>query len=426
MRILHVNKYLYRRGGAEAYMLDLAAMQHTEGDEVAFFGMQHPLNPSLPFEDTFPVYLELDPPPRGIRDRAKAAGRILYSMEAGRGMTTMLERVRPDVVHAHNIYQHLSPSVLAAAARRDVPVVMTLHDFKLACPSHLFLDHGRICEACLGGRFHHAALRRCKNDSFAASALLAAEATLHRATGAYDDVALFLCPSRFMLTKMEAAGIDRDRLVHLPNFVPAGTTDPSRRPSRRVACVSRLSDEKGVDVLLEAAVSLDEDVRVDIAGDGPDRARLERRARDLVPPGRIIFHGQVPRDQAMQLLRSADVTAVPSRCFENQPMVVLEAFSVGTPVVGSDLGGVSELIQDGWDGLVVPPGDPVALAVALQGLLDRPAQARLMGSRGRDRTRTTFSAARHRRVLTDAYERVIAGGGAPPTQSPAATQEVAS
>lgn len=425
MRILHVNKYLYRRGGAEAYMLDLAAMQHTEGDEVALFGMQHPLNPSLPFEDTFPSYLELDPPPRGVRERAMAAARILYSLEAGRGMTAMLERVRPDVVHAHNIYQHLSPSVLAAAARRGVPVVMTLHDFKLACPSHLFLDHGRVCEACLGGGFHHAALRRCKNDSFAASALLAAEATLHRATGAYDDVARFLCPSRFMQTKMEAAGIDGARLVHLPNFVPAGTSEPSRRPSRRVACVSRLSHEKGVDVLVDAVAFLDDDVGVDIAGDGPDRARLEDRARDLVPPGRITFHGQVPREQAMQLLRSAAVTAVPSRCYENQPMVVLEAFSVGTPVVGSDLGGISELIRDGRDGLVVPPGDPVALAGALQELLDRPAQARLMGSRGRDRARTTFSAARHRRVLADVYADVTAGGrGSSP--SPVRTQEVAS
>jgi glycosyltransferase involved in cell wall biosynthesis len=185
MRILHVNKFLHRRGGAESYMLDLAALQRATGHEVEFFGMDHRSNPPMRFAAHFPRSMQLDPLPPGLRRRAAAAARMVYSPAARHGMEEVVRSFRPDVAHLHNIYHQLSPSVLRPLARAGVPAVMTLHDYKLICPTYLLLDHGRICEACLDGFFAHAVARRCKDDSLGASATLALESTVHRLTRAY-------------------------------------------------------------------------------------------------------------------------------------------------------------------------------------------------------------------------------------------------
>ena len=179
MRILHVNKFLYRRGGAEAYMEDLADLQVAAGHTVAFFGMAHPLNTHLEYASHYPDHIELEPPPPTLTGRVRGVARMLYSTSAKRGMDAVLADFRPDVVHMHNIYHQLSPSVLRPVARRRIPAVMTLHDYKLACPTYQFLDHGNLCQACLGGHFQHAILRRCKDGSLGSSAVMAGELFVH-------------------------------------------------------------------------------------------------------------------------------------------------------------------------------------------------------------------------------------------------------
>ena len=172
MRILHVNKFLHRRGGAEAYMEDVAGLQRGNGHRVAFFAMAHPDNRASEFERHFPSRVELNPPPRSLHGRAVAVGRMLHSPSARRGIEAVLEEFRPDVVHLHNVYHQLSPSILRPLKRRGVPAVMTLHDYKLACPTYRLLDHGEVCTACVGMRFHNAVLRRCEGGSLGASAVL--------------------------------------------------------------------------------------------------------------------------------------------------------------------------------------------------------------------------------------------------------------
>lgn len=234
MRILHVNKFLYRRGGAEAYMEDAAELQVAAGHRVAFFGMAHPSNTHLEYAAHFPAEIEMEPPPPGVAGRLRGVGRMLWSTSASRGMDAVLADFRPDVVHLHNIYHQLSPSVLRPIARRRVAAVMTLHDYKLACPSYQFLDHGRICEACLGGHFHHAVTHRCKDGSLGSSAVLAGELFLHTVTRAYSPVRLLICPSRFMVEKMTEARVFPSRLRHLPHFIDtremAVKSSPGARP----------------------------------------------------------------------------------------------------------------------------------------------------------------------------------------------------
>jgi len=410
MRILHVNKFLYRRGGAEAYMLDVARLQRERGDDVAFFGMQHPDNDPQPYADHFPSRVEFEPPPSSVFGKARSAARMFWSTSAAHGIDAVLTDFEPDVVHLHNIYHHLSPSILRPVAARRVAAVMTLHDYKLACPTYQFLDKGELCQACLGGHFSQAPRRRCKDGSLAASTLAAAELGLHTRMHAYAPVSRFVCPSHFMADTMARAGVFPDRLRHLPHFADIAAVPPAGEPGRGIAVACRLSPEKGVDVLIDAVGRMAAGVTLDVAGEGPELPALRTRA-EAVAPGRVTFHGRLPGPQVQQLLRGAAVAAVPSRWYENQPMIVLEAFACGTPVVASDLGGAGELIAPGTDGALVPANDPAALAAAIEPFVADPIRARAMGRAGRTKVEVEFSPERHLHGLDEVYAEATTAAG---------------
>ncbi len=415
MKILHVNKFLYRRGGAESYMLDLAQEQRAQGHQVTFFAMAHPDNEPDPNDDLFPARMELNPPPPGLGARLRTAGQVLYRRDARLGIDAVLERDRPDVVHLHNIYHQLSPSILRPIARRGVPAVMTLHDYKLACPTYQFLDaEGQICEACLPGKFRNATLKRCNGGSLAGSALATLELNVHRATHAYDAVDALICPSEFLRDKMVQGRVYPDRLVHLPNFCDVSRVAPATAPGTGVLYAGRLSAEKGVDVLIDAAERLPRDVAVTIAGDGPERAALEARAARLGLGEQVRFLGRVPGAQVHDLMRAAAVVTVPSRWYENQPMTILEAFGCGRPVVGTRLGGLPELIHEGVTGRLVPHDDADALARALSDLVADPVAAHELGRQARAAT-DDFSIETH---VALAGGRLRASRGAPEAEVP--------
>jgi glycosyltransferase involved in cell wall biosynthesis len=328
---------------------------------------------------------------------------MIWSRSAAEGVAAVVERFRPDVAHLHNIYHQLSPSVLSALRHFQVPMVMTLHDYKLVCPTYLLLDKGQVCEACLDGRFRHAIQRRCKDGSLAASALLAGESAIHRSIKAYSPVQAFICPSRFMQRKMTQANVFPDRLRYLPHFVDEPPLTAQVAPGAHVLFAGRLSPEKGADVLVRAAGKLNQDTRVLIAGDGPDRRMLEDLSAE-VAPGRVKLLGRLAKDELELYIRSSAVVVVPSRCHENQPMTILEAFRVGIPVIGTALGGIPELIDHGVDGLVVPPNDPNELAATLDGVLADNERSRSMGRAGQEKVHQRFSPAAHLAALHQIYE----------------------
>ncbi|MEJ5915159.1 glycosyltransferase [Pseudokineococcus sp. 1T1Z-3] len=420
MRVLHVNKYLHRRGGAEAHMLDLAAAQRRAGHEVALWGMapadtrEQPGDPGVLHGVLAPA-LELEPPPPGAAARVRAAASTVWSVPAQRAMAAALERFSPDVVHCHNIYHQLSPSVLAPVRRRGVRAVMTLHDYKLVCPSYQMLAGGRPCQGCvrpgLAGPLQ--ALRhRCKG-SLGASAVVAVESTLHRAGDAYGSLAALVAPSRFLADVLARAGVGDGRVHVVRNpvgLVPAERLVPAA-DRRGLVVAGRLSPEKGVDVAVRAMAHLP-GAHLVVAGDGPARADLEALAA-RVAPGRVRFTGRLPAPEVEALVTGAVAVAVPSRWYENAPLAVTEALVAGVPPVVSDLGGAPELVRDGVDGLVVPPEDPAALAAALRRLLVDPAAAGRMGAAGRERVAREHDADAHVRRLEEIYS-----GAATPEPAP--------
>jgi glycosyltransferase involved in cell wall biosynthesis len=278
---------------------------------------------------------------------------------------------------------------------------MTLHDYKLACPTYQFLDHGKICEACLGGHFFHAATHRCKDGSAAMSLLAAVESYAHGITHAYSPVNLFIAPSQFLADKMREARVFPDRMRLLNHFIDSGPIAVKDDPGTGFVFVGRLSEEKGVDVLIKAAVQLP-GVNVEVLGDGPARAALERLA-DQVAPGRIHFRGRVGKDSVHTAMRSALAVVVPSRWYENQPMTILEAFACGVPVIGSRLGGIPELVTDGVNGHTVAADDPAALAASMRALASQPADTLDLGRSARRLVETRFAPATHVRGILDIY-----------------------
>jgi len=393
VRILHVNKFLYRRGGAEAYMEDLADLQAASGHQVAYFGMADQRNTHLEHARHFPSHIEMEPAPPTLAGKIAGLGRMMYSSSAARGMEEMLDEFRPDVVHLHNIYHQLSPSVLRPLGRRRVPAVMTLHDYKLACPSYQFLDHGNLCQACLGGHFQHAVTRRCKDGSLAASAAVAAELFVHTLTRAYAPVRVFICPSEFMAGRMRAAGVFPGRLRHVPHFIDTRGMATKSRPGGDPLVAGRLSPEKGIDVAIRA-VGLLEGCHLDIAGTGPEEPRL-RRIANAEAPGRVRFHGLVSKQEVQRMMLDAGLLLAPSRWYENQPMVVLEALAMGVPVVASRLGGMPELVEAGATGDLVPANDHTALAAAMAPFVADPGHGYAMRRRAREMIETGFSPRLH-------------------------------
>jgi glycosyltransferase involved in cell wall biosynthesis len=402
VRILHVNKFLYRRGGAESYMLDVAELQRRAGHEVEFFAMTHADNLPATFADAFPSFVDFETTPEGAGARVRAAGRLLWSTSAERGMADVLDAFRPDVIHLHNIYHQLSPSILRSVRRAGVPAVMTLHDYKLACPTYRFLDRHGVCEACVPRRFWNPTLRRCNRGSITASTLNGVEMTLHTLAGAYDPVRRFLCPSRFLEGKMRQARVYPGRLRWVPNYIDAAAIGSKAAPGGDVVYVGRLSEEKGVDVLVEA-VARSRSLRATVVGDGPAREPLEHLTDELRVGDRVRFVGRLPAEEVLDALRAAAVAVVPSRWYENMPIAVLEAFAAGIPVVGTDLGGLPELVDDGRHGALVPPDDPRALADALESFTTDPERAYRMGASARASVEERFAPADHLERLETMY-----------------------
>ncbi|MGH9102093.1 MAG: glycosyltransferase [Acidimicrobiales bacterium] len=339
-----------------------------------------------------------------------------WNPAAARLVRRELAAWRPDVCHVHNTWFSLSPAAPATASRAGVPVVSTLHNYRLVCADALLFRDGRPCEDCLAGSPWQGLRHRCYHGSLSQSALV----TLTTASGrraVWDrGVDAFLVYSEFAMRRFLAGGLPAARLRLRPNF----TADPGERPlppsaSRRVVFAGRLTAVKGVAQLLEAwRAAAPSGLQLAVIGDGPMRRALQER----VPPG-VCFLGQLSREALLEELSSARALVFPSLCFEaGQPMVLLEAMAAGVPVLASDRGGAAELVgEDGW-GVRVAAGDTRAWATALSALADDGWVDRA-GALGRGRYLSAHTPAHGLASLEDAYrwaisrrELAAAGAGA--------------
>ena len=402
MRVVLANKFLYDKGGAEQAVLSLGAELERRGHEVFYFGMAHARN-AVAGEHVGLVRTR-DYHATGVR-RLRDAGAMLYSFAARSAFTRLLRRVRPDVVHYHNVYHQLTPAILEAGRDAGVPGVMTLHDYKLVCPRYDLMRHGTPCDACLRDGPTACLRYRC-GGSWGASLLLTAEAALHRERATYDLVRLFLAPSRFLLRMIERGGMSSGRIRHVPNFVPALQAVAVAPDPERFVYVGRLSREKGIETLVEAALGLRRGTLV-ICGAGPMEARIRELAAGA-GGARVELRGHLERDALVQEMSAASFVVLPSRSFENAPFAILEAMALGRAVLASRIGGIPELVRPGVTGELLPPGDVAAWRAALQAAIADPERMRRMGQSALDEARQRFGLDRHVDATESIYREVTA------------------
>ncbi len=361
MKIIQINKFNYLRGGAEKYFLELSERLAEAGHQVAKFCMTDQRN----LADTWSGYwlsrIDFEQP--AWSDKLRAPERIIYSRAAKKRLAKLIKDFQPDIIHAHNIYHQLSPSVLDAAREAGVPVVMTLHDYKLICPNYQLLNHGQVCQKCLDGNFWHCYQEKCFKDSRSQSFLASLEAVLHQHWQTYQrGVNLFIAPSQFMADKCQAAGWPKDRFRVLINPVPQLPAG-QRQAQDYFFYAGRLSSEKGIDVLLRALAGTN--YKLKIAGRGPEENKLRQLVKDLKLVNQVDFLGQQGREQLAKLLDGAIALTVPSIWYENMPLNILEALGRGCPVVASHIGGIPEVMNDQINGWLAEPGDSSSWLAAL-------------------------------------------------------------
>lgn len=398
MRIVHAHKYFHRRDGASRYEVELMRLQEEAGHVVAPFAMHDPRNDPTPWSKYFVSSLETREL-GGIGDHFRQLARAFWCTEAQEKMGRLLDVFRPDVVHAHNLYTHLSPAPLAECKKRDIPVVLTVHDYAMISANYgLWSPRGPISPT--SGLLKVASTKFIKG-SFAATFVLDAVYRLQRMLKLYDRaIAKYLVSSTFMRDAMISVGYDARKIVHLPLFVD-GPDAGERSLKPYVFFAGRLEAYKGVDVLIKAMKKLPE-LTLKIAGTGPDEARL----RSLVTKGqRVEFLGFVQPERVRELMRDATAVVVPSVWYEPFGLVALEAMRVGAPVIVSKTGGLAEVVEDRLSGLVVPPGDERALAKALQCLVDDPGLSCEISQNARKRAQTLGNPQLHLAKIVDLYSK---------------------
>lgn len=406
MRILMVQTYYYPRGGDSTYMLSLSRLLEEKGHEVIPFGMAGPHNLPTPYarffvsEIDFPELLKRSSPSAAW----KVATRSIFNGEARRKIAALADEAKPDIAHFHNIHAHLTASIVAPLRARKIPIVWTLHDYRLICPNTSLLSGGEICERCIPNRFYQAVLQRCKKGSLPASCVAMLTTLYDRIERLPTRVDRFITPSDFLRSKLLAGGFDPARISCVPNF--AHLEGFEGLPEKDYFCyVGRLSHEKGLDILIRAAATL-ESGRLLVVGDGPEKGALKALAREL-GAHRVEFAGFRGGAELRRILAESQFVVLPSRWYENLPYTVMEAFASSKAVVASRIGGIPEMVEDGVNGLLFPAGDAEALAVRLRRMLGDHRLRAEMGRRGREKAEREYGRELHYERIEGIYRDVI-------------------
>jgi glycosyltransferase involved in cell wall biosynthesis len=404
LKILLINKYFYLRGGSERVFFDEAELLTQHGHKVGFFSMEHPRNLPSPFAQYFMPGIDYEQE-LGLVQKLKEAGRIVYSWEARKRMRRLLEKEKFDVAHLHNIHHQLSPSILDELAAFGIPAVMTLHDYKIVCPTYNLLCQGQVCERCAQGKYYHCLLQRCTKGSYTKSLVNVAEMYLNQSLlGQNGKVACFISPSWFLGKKVQDMGF-RGKIVHLRYLIKIKELTPAFDwEDESLVFFGRLSREKGVHTLIEAMAGLP--VELKVIGEGPQRQELEKQAT-AQGLHNVRFLGYLQGQALNEEIRKAMFVVLPSQWYENNPLALLEAFALGKPALGSRIGGVPELIRDYQTGFTFEPGNTRDLNEKIRYLLEHPGLISAMGQKARCFVEEEFNPERHYEGLMEIYRQAV-------------------
>ena len=355
MKILMVNKFHYIKGGSETYYFALKRLLEAKGHEVVDFSMKDEKNFDSAYSDYFVDGVDYNGP-MGVRDQIRSAMNIIYSREAAKKIEALIHATHPDICHLH-IFQHqLSPSILGVLKKYNIATVYTAHDLKMLCLNYVMMTNdGQICEKCKGGKYINCLLRKCLKNSTAKSAICVVEGYLHKWLKSYDQIDRILTPSRFYKDKFVEFGIEPERVLHLSNFLDRERPEvnESHDKEQYFLYFGRLSREKGIMTLIRAMEGTKR--KLYIMGNGPCKEEIEVYLAEHNLTEQIKMLGFKSGQDLVDVVGNAGAVILPSEWYENGPYSAIESLQLGRPIIGSDLGGIPELI-DG-NGYIFRHGD---------------------------------------------------------------------
>lgn len=399
-RLLSINSYHYRRGGSDVVYLEHAALMESIGWKNAFFSMHHPMNIESEWSSYFVEELQYGHQ-YSVIQKFLMASKVIYSFEARKKLENLINDYQPTIAHSHCIFHHLSPSILPLLKERGIPVVMTAHELKALCPAISMRNRFGVCERCKDGNVLNVLRYQCVKDSFSTSAVVAAEALLHKKLDTYrKSVSQLVTPSRFYMNKYIEWGWSKDKIAFIPNYVDSTLFSPDFQPGSYFLYFGRISHEKGLYTLVNAAILAG--VELKVVGTGPEEGRLKDLVNEL--GGNVQFLGYRSGKELHSLIRSSKAVVLPSEWYENAPMSVLESFALGKPVIGARIGGIPELIEEGETGWLFESGNVAELSCLLEQIGKIKAEKlSLVGKAARDYVSINFSRSGYLEKIRNVY-----------------------
>ena len=410
MKVLMVNKFHYIKGGSETYYFALKRLLESKGHEVIDFSMQNEKNFDSPYANYFVENVDYNGE-MGAGKKIKAALNIIYSFEAKKKFKKLVEETKPDVVHLH-IFQHqLSPSILDVCKKYRLPVVYTAHDLKMLCLNYVMMVNGEICEKCKGGKYVNCLKQRCVKDSRAKSLINVCEGYLHKWRKSYDAIHKIITPSQFYRNKFIEFGVDKNRVIHLTNFLEREKpiVNPREDKEKYFLYFGRLSREKGIMTLIKAfcsyAEATEEQVKLYIVGNGPCLDDINEMVTKLNGQN-VKLLGFMSGQELIDVVGNARAVILPSEWYENGPYTAIESLQLGRPIIGSELGGIPELI-DG-NGTIFRHGNVDELVEVLKKFpLPATEEYNKMCERSEAIFHEKYMAESHYEVLSSIYEELV-------------------
>lgn len=344
MKILLVNKFHYLRGGSEKYYFELANLLKCKGHTVAFFSMKHPENITTGDKEYFVDEIDLN-----TGSKLKAFD-VIYSKTNKKLMTKALDEFKPDIVHINNFQRQLSASIIDAIKEKNIPIVMTAHDLNPICPASIMLYDGKPCEDCLTKGYTQCIKKKCNKGSTLKSIIGYAEKKYYDCHRVFKKVDCIISPSEFNKNQFIKGKLNYNEIKVLHNFVNE-SEHKEYVLGDYAFYFGRLSKEKGILNLVEAIKDIP-DSKLLIAGDGPERENIEAYIEKHNLGDRITLLGYQNQDNIREYIRNSRFIVVPSIWYENCPYSILETLEIGKPVIGSRIGGIPELIEDGKNGFL--------------------------------------------------------------------------
>jgi len=389
MKILLVHNYYQQRGGEDVVYEQERKLLESHGHQVVTYERKN--SELLSYSAFQRLFLPV---------------KTIWARDAYTEVRELIRRERPHIAHVHNTFVQISPSVFGACREEGVPVVQTLHNFRIMCPEGNLFREGRVCEDCLESGLRQSVRHACYRGSYTATATTALMLAVHRTAGTWSNgVTGYIALTEFSRGKFVAAGLPGEKIHVKPNFV-APDPGPKEELGDFAVYVGRLSPEKGVETLLHAFRQLSTAVPLQVIGDGPLRPDLDRMVSECNIPN-VVFTGRLSPEEARSRIRRARLLVVPSQCYENFPMTVVEAFACGTPVVCSRLGAMQEIVVDHSNGLHFTPGKPEELARTVEWSWSHPEEMRAMGHAARQDYEQKYTAEQNYRALMGIYRQAM-------------------